>query len=636
MDLEGQGEQSREDNLASLSRRVADLEREVALLRKAAWQSQQTPTPLPVSAPPETATSPIPLDPVVSSFPESSPAKPSASLENRLGSQVFNRVGIVALLIGVSWFLKLAVDNQWIGPVGRILVGLLVGAGLVLWSERFRRQGFSAFSYSLKAIGSGVLYLSLWAAFQLYHLLPGSVVLGAMILVTAWNAFMAWRQDSELLAAYALAGGLSTPLLLSTGGNHEFFLFTYLLAIDIAFIALVRLKAWDRLILAAFTATVAYFIGWFSGHFTASALGLTTVFVAAFFLLFLLPSLSPARAGSTTLPEPMEAPAKPSRWSLLRQIILPLGNAAFGALAMYSVLTDSGNRDLLPWLMLLFAAIYLGLTRLKSNPVTNSVHLSLAVVFLTVAIPLKASREWIPVGWLVEGVVLLWTAGRLERLGTSDVAAGSPRILRLLACGSLLLGFFGVLFRIFEFLPRTETAFLNARFATALTGIVALGLTAFIASRLRDRSVSRSGPRPTALEIAASSLVALNLVAVLSGVAEIRSLWRYTPTLYPEAELQKALAVSAFLMAYGACLLAVGFWKRSAFVRWQALILLVLTILKTFLYDMRDLSQGYRVMSFLGLGVLLMGVSFAYQKDWLSLRESGATKAPPATKQGRA
>jgi uncharacterized membrane protein len=74
-------------------------------------------------------------------------------------------------------------------------------------------------------------------------------------------------------------------------------------------------------------------------------------------------------------------------------------------------------------------------------------------------------------------------------------------------------------------------------------------------------------------------------------------------------------------MLYGGGLLAIGFWKRSGFVRWQALILLVFTIGKTFLYDTRNLSQGYRVLSFLGLGGLLMAVSFAYQKDWLALRD---------------
>jgi uncharacterized membrane protein len=74
-------------------------------------------------------------------------------------------------------------------------------------------------------------------------------------------------------------------------------------------------------------------------------------------------------------------------------------------------------------------------------------------------------------------------------------------------------------------------------------------------------------------------------------------------------------------MVYGAVLLAVGFWRRTSFIRWQALILLVFTIGKTFLYDMRNLTQGYRVVSLLGLGALLMAVSFAYQKDWLALRD---------------
>jgi uncharacterized membrane protein len=86
--------------------------------------------------------------------------------------------------------------------------------------------------------------------------------------------------------------------------------------------------------------------------------------------------------------------------------------------------------------------------------------------------------------------------------------------------------------------------------------------------------------------------------------------------------------MSAFLMLYGAALLALGFWKRSAFIRWQALLLLVFTIGKTFLCDLRNLSQGYRVFSFLGLGALLMAISFAYQKDWLSLRLPNALPEP--------
>jgi len=110
------------------------------------------------------------------------------------------------------------------------------------------------------------------------------------------------------------------------------------------------------------------------------------------------------------------------------------------------------------------------------------------------------------------------------------------------------------------------------------------------------------------------------VIALSACVRELDTAWRYSAG-NPEAELQRSLAVSAFLMVYGGGLMAIGFWRRSAFIRWQALVLLVFTIGKTFLYDTRDLRQGYRVLSFLGLGALLMAVSFAYQRDWLALRE---------------
>jgi uncharacterized membrane protein len=73
-------------------------------------------------------------------------------------------------------------------------------------------------------------------------------------------------------------------------------------------------------------------------------------------------------------------------------------------------------------------------------------------------------------------------------------------------------------------------------------------------------------------------------------------------------------------MFFGAILLGIGFWRRSAFLRWQALLLLAVSIGKVFLVDISELSQGYRIVSFLGLGGLLLGVSFVYQRDWLNLR----------------
>jgi uncharacterized membrane protein len=589
-------------DLAALSARVESLERQLAELRTQPFaRFRQTAPP-----PPRPAGASGAATPESPNFTKHLP-KASGSLEDRIGSQLFSRIGIVALLVGATLFLKWAIDSHWIGPLGRILAGLIAGAAIVVWSERFRRNGFNAFSYSLKAVGSGVLYLSLWAAFQLYHLLPASVALGAMILVTAWNAYMAWSQNSQILAAYALAGGFATPLLLSTGGNHEVFLFTYILAIDIAAVALVRLKSWPRLLLGVFPATVAFFIGWYAEFYGAFNIGepaaITSFFIVLFFLVFLFPTIHKVRDGEKSTP--------------ITEILLPLANATFAALALYSVLLDSHHHDLLPWVAVLFGATYLCLMRLPQTPVASAVHLSLAVVFLTIAIPLKASGHWITVGWLAEGVALLWVSARLSGPASQPAEVSVHRILRRLAIGALTLGFFGLLIQPFWLDSQINTAFLNSRFATSLFGVAALAASAAIALHARKHEDTAS---PSWLQIAGGSIIALNLVAVLACVRELEATWRHT---YgdPEADLQKSLAISAFLMLYGAGLLAVGFWKRSAFIRWQALILLVFTIGKTFLYDTRNLSQGYRILSFLGLGALLMAISFAYQKDWLALRD---------------
>src|SRR5262249_48617412 len=111
----------------------------------------------------------------------------AADLEGQIGKVWLNRIGIFAILAGVAYFIKYAFDSGWIGPAGRVTIGLIAGIAVVLWSERFRKRDYKLFSYSLKAVGIGTLYLSLWGAFQVYHLVPSSVAFLAMIAVTAFT-----------------------------------------------------------------------------------------------------------------------------------------------------------------------------------------------------------------------------------------------------------------------------------------------------------------------------------------------------------------------------------------------------------------------------------------------------------------
>ena len=543
---------------------------------------------------------------------EGSAAQNDGSLESRIGSQWFNRIGILAVLIGMAWFLKLAIDNHWIGPGGRVAIGLVAGAGLIAWSERFRHKGFAAFSYSLKAVGSGILYLALWAAYELFALIPGAVAFAAMIAVTAFNGFMCWLQDSELLALYAIVGGFSTPLLVSNGENHEVSLFSYLLVLNVAVLLLVVLRPWSRLLFGAFSGTVLFFLGWALRFYSDAQFGRTVFFLSVFFLIFAFaPRLVRRKANGNG--------ADLSRADSMAVVLLPLVNAALGFLGFYALVGSTGSAWADPWIAVAFAAFYLLLLRLPdrgalhaSPALLSALHLTIAVVFLTIAIPLKAHGRWITIGWLVEGAALLWVAYRLK-----------SKLLRGLALLALMLGLAGL---IVIHPPASTTILFNQRFGTFAVGIVVFAFVAGLAYQAGDETDAEF-QIPWPMTAAAAVLVVNALILVAVGW-EIHNYWWYVRysgdwAVRREYRMYAQFTYSALFMIFGAIQLAGGFWRRSAFLRWQALILLAMSIGKVFIVDVSELSQGYRIVSFLGLGALLLAVSFVYQKDWLNLRNPG-------------
>ena len=582
-----------------MSNEIEDLRKQVAELTARVWRLEQTlqanPAPQPRNtsvAPQET---PIPA-------PQAAARGQAKSLETRIGSQLFNRIGIIALLIGMAWFLKFAIDNDWIGPLSRVLIGLAAGIGIITWSERFRHKGYRAFSYSLKALGTGILYLSLWAAYAVFHLVPGAVALLAMVLVTASNAILCWMQNSEVLAFYAAIGGFITPLLLANGQNHALELFSYLLLLDIAAITLIALRPWSRLLLAAFVGTSFYAIWWYISYYSDAQFALAAFFLVAFFLLF---AIAPQLLRNLRLATQTKHLTINDNIVL---IVLPALNAALAFFEFYALLSDPGRKYARPWIALPLAAFYFVMLRvsrlrqLSGCPVAlPSVYLAISIIFFTAAIPLELHGRYIAIGWLLESAFLIWIASRQTQ-----------RELRLLATAVLALAFVGV--NVIH-LGSGRPVLFNGRFATYL---IAIAVFAF-ATQTTAKTAAHA-PRDWR-PIAGASGIAVSVLAMIAVCLEIHSYWAAQPSVhYVDLYIYEQFTYSSWAMLFGAALLGVGFWKKSAFLRWQALALLTLSIAKVFLVDTRQLTQGYRILSFLGLGILLLTVSFAYQRDWLGLR----------------
>jgi uncharacterized membrane protein len=539
--------------------------------------------------------------------------QPEPDLESRIGSHWLNRIGIAAVLIGISYFLKFAFDNNWIGPAGRVTIGLLAGIATVMWSERFRSRGYSIFSYSLKAVGIGVLYLSLWAAFQVYNLIPSGAAFVMMLAVTAATAAMAFAQDAQILAAFALAGGFSTPLLLSTGQNRELALFSYLAMLDLATLLVVIFKPWRRLLVMSYAGSLLLYVAWYASDYTRQQFGLTLGFATLFFAIF-------AVAPLVALQPQEESPLFASIPAFLAFV-----NAGVYFLQAY-VMVEEFDKTYMAWFAVALAAVYIFLSRQVHNrklaagaaEILYFLHLAVAIGFITIAIPLRLDAHWITIGWFIEAGVLLWVADRIK----SD-------FLNLFALGALALGVVRLV--AIDNFQTTQLVF-NIRMATYAVAVAVLGAVAWYAGRRDDEAASN---------VAAVAVVSLNLLALIALSREVSDYFSRQIAAIPRPailnqgwktayidlhrnDIERDFTYSALWMAYGAMLMAVGFLRRSAFVRWQALILIAVTIVKVFIYDVSQLDRGYRIVSFIVLGALLLAISFAYQRDWLQLSTRSA------------
>lgn len=601
--------------MRELVERVARIERSLRIESATKIPVESVPPAEPVT-PAATTPVPPPLSPPIPTPPPMlARSEPNVDLESRIGSHWLNRVGIAAVLIGVSYFLKFAFDNNWIGAAGRVTIGLLAGIGVVIWSERFRKRGYLIFSYSLKAVGIGVLYLSLWGAFQVYQLIPGGVAFVAMLLVTSATTAMALGQDAQILAAFALVGGFVTPALLSTGQNRELALFSYVALLDLAALVLIAYKPWRRLLVLSFFGTLLLYIGWYATFYTRGQLRLTLGFTSLFFAIF---AIAPLIARPESQP-------RSKVFSTIPHFIAFL-NAGVYFLQVYFMLQEV-NKTASAWFALALAAVYIFLSRQagarQKDPVASEtlhfLHLALAVGFITIAIPIRLDTHWITVGWFVEAAVLLWVADRIH----SD-------FLNAFAVGALVLGVIRLLF-IDDFY--SPTLIFNARMGVHAVAVAVLALVAWFASRRSDDRGRLA---------AGLSIIALNLLAVIALSREVadyyvRQIAGYRPipgqgtavdwSRIRSIEIARDFTFSALWMAYGALLMIVGFWRRSAFVRWQALALIAATIVKVFVYDVSQLDRAYRIVSFIVLGVLLLAISFVYQRDWLKLSRTQAKQA---------
>lgn len=273
--------------VSSLSQRISRLEEQTGIRPER--------TAVPRGAPPP----PLPQQTV-----KPEPAKSRSTgtrqqeLEALIGGRLMNRIGAVALVIGMGFFLKYAFDHGWLNETMRVLIGIVIGF-LCLWGgDRSRTRGYTVFAQGLVGAGIAILYLSLYASFNFYHLVPQWMTLVLMSGVTILTLVQAVRYDSLAVSILGWLGGFLTPFLLSTGESNEIALFTYTALLTLGLLGItLRKEAWYILEPLSLVGLFTVYFAWYAEFYIDGDFTVTLFFLAIFWLLFHSTDLLRARMG---------------------------------------------------------------------------------------------------------------------------------------------------------------------------------------------------------------------------------------------------------------------------------------------------------------------------------------------------
>ena len=522
------------------------------------------PPPLPFHEyPPPSFENPLPVS-------QTEPA-----IETRIGLGWLNRVAAITLLFGVAFLFKYAVDNQWIGPSMRVALGLVAAALALSAGEWISLRGQKVFAQGLTGLGLALLYLSFYASFSFYHLLPQNAAFLLMCLTTVAAGALAAHYDSQAVAILGMVGGYVTPALLATGEDRLGTLAVFSMVLGAGAVGLARVRRWPALEYLAFAGTWLLFLGWSGTFLNDDTRARAFAWLTAAFVLFFVAS------------------------ALTTRLWLLALNAGFYFAGAYFILEPQYHAQLGEFaaaLAILHGMV--GWTLREKDALFAQLAAAIAAIFLTLAIPLQFTSFRITMLWSLEAAALAWLAARL----------GRPRFQ--VAAWFL---FAGVFLRLFAIDARTfESAFFNARLLTFAVAAASL----WIASRAALSEESR------VVAYGAGHLALLWALALeVSG-------WAQRTAEPQDAASLSATGLSLLMAVYGVALVVAGVAVRSALNRILGLGLLALVIAKLYLFDVWQLSRGFRITAFLVLGALLLLVSYLYSRFKPALEK--LWKAPPA------
>jgi uncharacterized membrane protein len=608
-------------------------------------------------------------------------AKQSHDLEAVLGEQWMLYLGLLVLLLGVAFFLKYAFEQAWITPAARCVIGVLAGVAMIPVGLRIASRGYERYGHLVAGAGIVILYLTTYAALNLFALIVPATAAGALVLITITGAALANRRQSLPLALLAVAGGYATPLLVGGSRDAQLTLFSYIALLTAVTTSVARSRRWPQLSATAYVLAVAVLVIWAGRFYSPDKHLRTEVFLTAYCAMFVgalvsvkqsehpfltrLLGTAPvlyyaaslivlwdfrielfiylilfsgaalalcvafARDGlrlaawaAAALPFLARIELTGPAWTAAMlataaaitgmhlaaqvhrlgkrfpvaatDVLLLHGNGLFACMAGYMILEDQWLAGA-PWIAWGLGAAYAALAwSVRAFNLEASLHwIALALALLASGVALRFDAPWIIIAIAAEGAGVAWIGLRVGRSWF--------RTLGLVAIGFACIQWLALAT---PAPPASQAFLLNARTATGAF-IVAL---MYALARWHRRAGSAAAALFTPLIVAAQMLTVAVLTLEASAFWEVRAVSRF------DAKVASQLSISLLWAVYAAALVFVGLRRRFPPARYVGMALFAVTVAKVFSSDLSLLAGVYRIAGFLGVGAVLVLVSFLYQR----------------------
>jgi len=518
------------------------------------------------------------------------PATPRLDLETILGGQWLTWLGVLAVFFGTAFFLAYDLGDHPMAGTGQVLTGLLVG-GLFVTAGRTLTARLGRFlSRGLLGGGVALLFLGAYASYAFHHLVPVTVVYPFLFGAALVGAALALGESSLMVASLTLIGALLTPLFLAGGRGPAAALFVYLAAVNLGTQIVSRRRPWPLLPILGFVGLVLLVTWWWAEEYSLDVRGTAAAGIGVLWLM--------------NAAAPLTAPAVTRGWGAARGLAL-VANALLFEVVLFALFAPDLEplRGLATGLLALAyvaAARAVEAARGESGPVRLTRHAGLLLA--AVAVPVQFDLQWVTLGWALLALVLL-------QAGLASPAWGE----RLLGYGILALAVLRAL------LWDTEAALshldvyrpvVNGNFLVGIATSGALGLAAWIVARARPRLPDFEKRLVTPLILTSAVVLLVRICVEVVASFEVRA-----HLAGVDLHLAMMLTLSLVSAVYAGVLILAGFGFHYRPVRFLGIVVLALVVLKVFTLDIQELERGYRIASFIGVGALLLVISFLYQRE---------------------